>query len=67
MIKIIKEPGGMEGLERCCFCRDRTPYWTKKDVAICLSCAKIHVESEVPSKREWCDKEAKLSKRAWES
>lgn len=48
--------------ERCCMCRESTPYWyAPKDVALCPSCADKTSLSELPSKREWCEKERKLT------
>jgi len=44
--------------ERCCFCRQGTPYWSvKQDVACCTGCAETHHEYEVPTKEEWWNKE----------
>lgn len=40
--------------ESCAFCTRPTRYWfTPKDVAVCLICAKYHEADEVPSKKEW--------------
>lgn len=48
--------------ERCCMCREFTPYWyAPKDVALCPSCAEKTLLSSLPSKREWCEKERKLT------
>lgn len=48
--------------ERCCMCREFTSYWyTPKDVALCPSCAEKTLLRELPSKREWCEKERKLT------
>ena len=48
--------------ERCCMCREFTPYWhAPTDVALCPSCANTTQLSELPSKREWCEKERKLT------
>jgi hypothetical protein len=48
--------------ERCCMCREFTPYWhVPKDVALCPSCANKTSLSELPIKREWCEKERKLT------
>ena len=59
--------------ERCCFCRSRTIHWTTiatrtpgQQVACCPPCAEAHEEAEVPTKREWCDKEGTLTRRPWE-
>ena len=67
MIRLVKEPDGDEPLERCCFCRVTTPYWTSikgrklnKQVACCEACAKSHKVAEVPTKADWCKKEGEL-------
>lgn len=65
MITVIKEPvtNRLE-LEHCCFCRKKTDTWhAGNDVACCRECAEIHDESEVPTKKEWCDKEKMLMGR----
>lgn len=50
--------------ERCCFCLERTSYWTNlsgrnegAQVACCPKCAKTHDAKEVPTKKEWMEKE----------
>lgn len=49
-------------VEHCCICRAKTRFWfTKKDVALCKSCAEKVDEKDIPSKQEWCEKESKLS------
>lgn len=64
-IILIKDDIGPP-LERCCFCRTQTQYWSKaRDVAVCEPCADIHEEVEVPSKKEWCSKEAELTRKPW--
>lgn len=67
-IPIEREPDNDPPLERCCFCRNRTKYWTVlasrkpgEQVACCESCAKEHKPSEVPTKHAWCEKERKLN------
>jgi len=50
--------------ERCFNCRAPTRHWyTRKDVAVCLECAAVVRPSDVPSKSEWCAKEAALTAR----
>jgi predicted amidophosphoribosyltransferase len=61
-IPLRKEPESLTpwGSERCCFCRNTTPYWyAKKDVAVCKTCAKTHTIEEVPSKEEWWKSEVR--------
>lgn len=50
--------------ERCCFCRGRTPFWTKLDtrkpgeqVACCEGCANHASHEDVPAKAVWCRRE----------
>ena len=54
-------------LENCCFCRKPTPYWTAlkdrtpgEQVACCETCAAGKMPTQVPTKQEWFDKEARL-------
>jgi hypothetical protein len=51
-------------MERCCFCRKPTRFWvaplTKDSVACCEECASGRKAFELPTKAEWCEKEAKL-------
>jgi hypothetical protein len=48
-------------LERCCLCRERTPFWfTPKDVALCRPCAKTATADKLPTKEEWIAKERAL-------
>lgn len=56
MLKVELEPKefGQMGLERCVFCREKTSYWYKKQVALCPTCAKKAKRSQVPDKRAWC-------------
>jgi hypothetical protein len=49
-------------LERCCFCRLKTPWWfAEKDVPVCKPCAAEHEPEDVPSKAEWMAKERTLT------
>jgi len=64
------DPEDPTTLERCCFCRTRTSWWTKlpnrtggQQVACCESCSKKHVPDAVPTKTEWCEKERRLTPR----
>jgi len=57
-------------LEKCCFCRKPTPYWTHledrtpgEQVACCETCAAVKLPAQVPTKKEWCAKEARLEAR----
>jgi len=54
-------------MERCCFCRKRTPFWTAladrtpgEQVACCETCAAAKSPAQVPTKKDWFDKEARL-------
>ena len=50
-------------LERCCLCREKTPYWyTPNDVALCQDCAATATHESLPSKQEWCAKEEAIFK-----
>ena len=51
-------------MERCCFCRKATPFWTSIEdrapgdqVACCDGCASRGFPSDVPSKRVWMRRE----------
>lgn len=74
MVTVEHEPDSFgPWLERCCVCRERTPYWTVlpdrtpgQQVACCQSCAKTVEPHEVPTKREWCDKERRLTRTVGE-
>jgi hypothetical protein len=60
MLKVTLEPAGLRSIpqERCCFCREATPYWyTPKDVAMCRPCANKAKRSQVPTKVAWCTAE----------
>lgn len=51
-IKIVREPFGMEGIEKCFFCKEPTRYWNKKrNLPVCPECATTHTPDELP-KRE---------------
>lgn len=68
-IPLVAEPTDIPirsiDLERCCFCRTRTNMWhAEKDVACCESCAQDHEEGDLPTKEEWCRKEAGLTRKA---
>lgn len=53
-------------LERCCFCRAPTKFWcAEKDVAVCPKCAETHTPEQVPTKKEWFDKEEQHRKTAF--
>lgn len=56
-------PGMGPPYERCCMCRKTTQYWHKSDVALCQTCAKTTKLSDLPTKKEWCDKERNLENR----
>lgn len=58
-IPLLREPDGMGGLERCCFCRKPTPMWTAlkertpgEQVACCDACAAARIPEEVPTKAQ---------------
>lgn len=47
--------------ENCCLCRAPTHYWHKPtDVALCPNCAQTAKLEDLPSKKEWCEKERML-------
>jgi hypothetical protein len=57
--------------ERCCFCRDLTPYWTLDggkvtgaSVACCKTCAVKHEPAQLPTKREWIERENAIFRAA---
>lgn len=56
--------------ERCCFCRNRTTFWTNlpdrthgQQVACCPGCACSYKPKEVPTKDAWFEKEMALEPR----
>jgi len=62
-ISIQKDQHPEYPLEDCCFCFKPTPSWTRLEdrspggqVACCQPCSESHEPSEVPSKRQWCNK-----------
>lgn len=70
LIPVKPEPDPEPPCERCCFCRRPTSMWTViegrsagEQVACCEHCSKEHTQDEVPSKKEWCDKERELTPR----
>jgi adenylate cyclase len=70
LIPVKRQPDLEPPYERCCFCRTPTTMWTAlKDrapggqVACCKDCSLSHTQDEVPSKKDWCDKENKLTPR----
>jgi hypothetical protein len=54
-VDVVKEPPGSGGpAEFCCRCQKLTRYWYQpKDVALCLSCAAIVDDKDIPTKVEW--------------
>lgn len=47
--------------ERCALCRTPTNWWHKgKDVACCPDCAAVKKVRDLPSKKEWFEKELAL-------
>lgn len=50
--------------EHCCMCRELTRFWHRSDVALCEPCAKTTKLSELPTKADWCAKEAEIYKRS---
>lgn len=70
-VPLKREPPGISrgswDWERCCFCRARTPFWTAmaartpgEQVACCETCAAVKAPAQVPTKKDWFDKEARL-------
>lgn len=64
------KPWDLLTIERCCMCRNPTRWWTVLpdrtpggQVAMCPGCAKTTAPENIPSKREWCDKERALEPR----
>jgi uncharacterized UBP type Zn finger protein len=57
-ISIEKEPdtAPFRTREHCCFCFKATSFWhTPKDVAVCLECADVYEDQDVPTKSAWCN------------
>lgn len=51
-IKIVREPAGMEGIEKCVFCKEPTRYWHKRtNSPVCPECATTHSHEELNAKR----------------
>lgn len=57
-------PTSTMDMERCCFCRAKTAFWTElperkpgDQVACCEACAKQAWPLDVPSKRVWMRRE----------
>ena len=62
MIVVVQELEELSklGLENCCLCEKPTAFWYEpKDVACCPTCAETATHESLPSKKEWCDREAK--------
>lgn len=56
-VSIAKEPdeSPFRTREHCCFCFKPTSFWHEpKDVAVCIKCAEIHQDEDVPTKADWC-------------
>lgn len=67
-IPIVKEGESLFDAEHCCFCRKPTTYWhahkdPREAVAVCQECAKVRKVKELPTKKEWCEKERAI----WEA
>ena len=64
-VEVRKEPKCEYPCERCCFCREPTPFWTIKngvettgeDVACCPRCAARALPEDVPTKKVWFRRE----------
>lgn len=67
MIPVEHEPKDVlfhDVMERCCLCRAHTRYWYRPaDVALCSFCAQTATAEQIPTKREWLDKERALTKK----
>lgn len=65
MIKVKLEPDDISWpLEKCCFCRNPTKYWTEctnlkpgEQLACCENCARVANYKDLPTKEEWCNRE----------
>jgi hypothetical protein len=61
MIPLVPDPEDLPAFirtmaEGCCFCGRPTRMWFQpKDVAVCVSCAKVRNPEEVPTKEQWCE------------
>jgi hypothetical protein len=73
MIPIEREPEATPPYEQCCFCWNRTPFWTTladrkggAQVACCQECAKTHEPKEVPTKDAWFDEARARNPRFYE-
>ena len=64
-LKVVHDgeaPGALR--ENCCICRTKTNYWYEpKDIALCEHCAKTTKRAALPTKEEWCAKEAAIFKQ----
>lgn len=63
-IPIHREDPEDPPVERCCFCRNVTPFWTSlsdrkggQQVACCEHCAGRGDPVDVPTKDQWCRRE----------
>lgn len=65
-VPVVLDPDFKAGypMERCCFCRTPTPYWTElpdrsegKQVACCPECAQEATAADVPAKKIWWRRE----------
>ncbi len=57
-----RDPG--PGVERCCFCRHKTKWWTAlpdrkpgEQVACCVDCSSRALPEDVPAKSVWIRRE----------
>lgn len=64
MITITREDHDDPPIERCCFCRAVTGYWTAladrrpcDQVACCVQCSRYATPADVPTKWAWCQRE----------
>ncbi len=62
-IEVAREPKKFgPPFEDCCFCGLPTTFWvfpiTTESVACCVRCAWRHSPHELPTKAEWCAREA---------